>query len=403
MRRLLLAGALAATVGAGVPALARAQAAASEETRPPNRAGQQPAFPGQTRAPKATTATAYRVVPVAKGLAHPWGLAFLPDGRMLVTERPGRLRIVGKDGALSAPVAGVPAVASGGQLGLYGLALDPAFARTGLVYLAYSAPAPGGSTLEVARGRLAEGGAPKLEEVRVIFRATPVESGGANIGGRLVFAPDGTLFVTVGDRFQSRDLAQSLDNDLGKMVRINPDGAIPKTNPFVGRAGARPEIWSYGERNGEAAAINPWTHQLWVVEHGARGGDEINIPLAGKNYGWPVITYGEDYSGALIGQGITQQAGMEQPIYYWDPVIAPSGMAFYTGGLFPAWKGDLFVGGLGSERVSRLVLKGDRVVGEEWLFQELHARIRDVVQGPDGALYLLTDAAQGEVLKVTPR
>jgi glucose/arabinose dehydrogenase len=300
-------------------------------------------------------------------------------------------------------VSGVPAVAKGGQLGLYGLALDPAFAKTRRVYLAYSAPTAGGSALSVARGRLSEAGPPRLEDVKMIFRASPAKPGTANIGGRLVFAPDGTLFVTVGDRFQSRDLAQMLDNDLGKMARINPDGSIPKTNPFAGKAGARPEIWSYGERNGEAAAINPWTHRLWVVEHGARGGDEINVLSPGKNYGWPVITYGEDYSGALIGKGLTQAQGMEQPIYYWDPVIAPSGMAFYTAGLFPAWKGNLFVGGLASERVSRLVLNGERVTGEEWLFHDLHERIRDVVQGPDGALYLLTDAEQGRVLKVVPK
>ncbi|MFL5295485.1 MAG: PQQ-dependent sugar dehydrogenase [Phenylobacterium sp.] len=384
------------------PAAAVAQAA-SEETRPPNRAGQHPAFAGQTRAPKVTTATRYQVETVAKGLVNPWSLAFLPDGRMLVTERPGRLRIIGKAG-VSPPVKGVPPVAHGAQLGLYGLALDPAFAKTRLVYLAYSAPERGGSALSVARARLGETGpAAQLEDLKVIFRAQPPVSGGANLGGRLVFAPDGTLFVTVGDGFQTKAKAQTLDNDLGKMVRINADGSIPKDNPFVGRAGARPEIWSYGERNGEAAAINPWTHKLWVVEHGARGGDEINIPEAGRNYGWPVITYGIDYSGALIGKGITQAPGLEQPVYYWDPVIAPSGMTFYTGDLFPAWKGNLFVGGLAGERVSRLVLKGDRVVGEEWLFRELGERIRDVVQGPDGALYLLTDAEQGRVLKVVPK
>ena len=378
-------------------------AAPNPETRPPERLGETPAFPGQTRAPLAASGVRYQVATVAKGLVHPWGLAFLPDGRMLVTERPGRLRLIAK-GAAAPPIAGVPKVASGEQLGLYGLALDPAFAKTQMVYLAYSAPQGGGSALTVARARLAEaGGAARLEGLKVIFTAEPVRPGGANIGGRLVFAPDGMLFVTVGDRFQSRDLAQSLDNDLGKMIRIAPDGSIPKTNPFVGKAGARPEIWSFGERNGEAAAINPWTHQLWVVEHGARGGDEINIPEAGKNYGWPVITYGEDYSGALIGQGITQKPGLEQPVYYWDPVIAPSGMAFYTGSLFPAWKGSLFVGGLKGERVSRLTLDGRRVTGEEWLFRELHERIRDVVQGPDGALYLLTDDESGRVLKVVPK
>jgi len=401
MRRLLLTAAVAAALGGGAPLAAWAQSTGSEETRPPNRAGEKPAFTGQTRAPKTTTATRYQVLTVARGLVNPWSLVFLPDGRMLVTERPGRIRVVGPGGALSAPIAGVPKVATGAQAGLFGLALDARFAANGLIYFAYEEPRRGGSGLAVARARLGEG---RLEGLQVIFRSQPAIASQANLGGRLVMAPDGTLFISVGDHFYPGQAhVQQLDNDLGKMVRINPDGSIPHTNPFVGRPGARPEIWSFGHRNPEAAAINPWTRQLWTVEHGARGGDEINIPAAGKDYGWPVIAYGIDYSGALIGKGLTQQAGMEQPIYYWDPVIAPSGMAFYTGALFPAWKGDLFVGGLASERVSRLVLKGERVVGEEWLFHDLHERIRDVVQGPDGALYLLTDNDKGRVLKVVPR
>jgi glucose/arabinose dehydrogenase len=379
------------------------QAAAPEETKPPNVPSQQPAFAGQTRAPKLTTDTAFQVTTLARGLDHPWGLAFLPDGRTLVTERVGRLRIVTPKGALSAPLAGVPKVATGGQLGLFGLALDPQFPANHRVYLAYSAPAGGGSQLTVARAELAEGAKPGLENLQVIFRAQPIRSGSANIGGRLAFAPDGTLFVTVGDRFQSRDYAQTLDNHLGKLIRINPDGSVPKDNPFVGRPGVRPEIWSYGHRNSESLAVNPWTHKVWEVEHGARGGDELNIPQAGKNYGWPVITYGEDYSGAPIGAGITQKAGMEQPIYYWDPVIAPSGMAFYDADLFPAWKGSLFVGGLAGEDLVRLTLKGDKVIGEEWLLGDRHQRIRDVVVGPDGAVYVLTDEDAGEILKLTPR
>jgi glucose/arabinose dehydrogenase len=408
---------LAATLAAAVVAACGPRAGAQqnpgaatkgppEQRGPPEARGQTPAFPGQTRAPTISTHTAFQVRTVARGLVNPWGLAFLPDGRMLVTERPGRLRIVTAQGAVSPPVAGVPRVATGGQLGLFGLALDPAFARNRLVYLAYAEPRGGdASTLAVARGRLVEaaGGGARLEAVQVIFRATPEESGSLNIGGRLVFAPDGTLFVTVGDRFDTKALAQKLDNDLGKTIRIRPDGSVPKDNPFVGRAGARPEIWSYGQRNAEAAAINPWTHALWEVEHGARGGDEVNIIQPARNYGWPVITYGEDYDGRPIGAGITQHAGMEQPIYYWDPVIAPSGMAFYTAGLFPAWKGSLFVGGLRSQRVSRLTLEGDRVVGEEWLLTDLGERIRDVVQGPDGAIYLLSDNPEGRVLKVVPK
>jgi glucose/arabinose dehydrogenase len=381
----------------------RAAAGTSEETRPPNVPSQKPAFAGQTRAPRPAASAAFQVVTVARGLEHPWSLAFLPDGRMLVTERPGRMRIVTAAGALSPPIEGVPKVVTGNQLGLYGLALDPAFATNHRVFFAYSEPQASGSTLAVARAALADGPAPKLGELAVIFRAVPARSGSANIGGRLVFAPDGNLFVTVGDRFQSKAMAQTLDNHLGKVVRIDADGRAPKDNPFTGRVGARPEIWSFGHRNSESAAINPWTHEPWTVEHGARGGDEVNIIRPGKNYGWPVITYGEDYSGQPIGQGITQHAGMEQPIYYWDPVIAPSGMAFYDANLFPAWKGDLFVGGLAGEVLARLTLKGERVTGEEWLLKDLGERIRDVVVGPDGAVYVLTDDAQGRVLKLVPR
>jgi glucose/arabinose dehydrogenase len=404
MRRAILAAAavllLCACGGSGGGA--RAQAA-PEETAAPNVPSQKPAFPGQTRAPRLTTSAAFKVATVARGLVHPWGLAFLPDGRMLVTERPGRMRIVTGAGALSSPIQGVPKVASGEQLGLFGLTLSPHFAADHRVYFAYAEPRPGGSNLALARAELAEGARPALKGLQVIFRAVPVRPGGANIGGRLVFAPDGMLFVTVGDRFQSKDMAQTLDNDLGKVVRIDADGGAPKDNPFVGKAGARPEIWSYGHRNPEAAAIDPWTHQLWIVEHGARGGDEVNLIRPGRNYGWPVITYGEDYSGKPIGAGITQKAGMEQPLYYWDPVIAPSGMAFYDAGLFPAWKGSLFVGGLASQHLARLTLKGERVVGEEWLLKALDERIRDVVVGPDGAVYVLTDNEKGRVLKLVPR
>lgn len=398
--------------GAHSPAAAPASASADdppapEETDPPNAKGQHPAVPGQTRAPALTTNTRFQVITIAKGLDHPWGLAFLPDGRMLVTERVGRLRIAAKTGALSPPVAGVPAVVTGAQAGLFGVALDPDFKANRLVYLAYQESRAGGlSGLRVARGRLAEaGGNPALQGVKVIFRAEPAMSAKANIGGRIIFAPDGTLFIGVGDRFvpEGQHDAQLLNNDLGKVVHINADGSIPKDNPFVGKAGARPEIWSYGHRNIESAAINPWTHQLWTVEHGPRGGDEINIPRPGKNYGWPVITYGEDYSGRPVGQGITAHAGMEQPVYYWDPVIAPSGMAFYDANLFPAWKGSLFIGGLASTHLARMTLKGDRVVGEEWLLQDLGKRIRDVVVGPDGAIYLLTDEDDGAILKLAPK
>ncbi|HEX2220419.1 MAG TPA: PQQ-dependent sugar dehydrogenase [Gemmatimonadales bacterium] len=272
------------------------------------------------------------VEPIASGLEHPWALAFLPDGRILVTERPGRLRIVAPSGRLSEPLDGVPEVQAGGQGGLLDVAIDPKFTENRLVYLSYAEPGAGGAGTAVARGRLGEG---ELENVQVIYRQVPKVEGNGHFGSRLVFAEDGTLFVTQGDRQGYREQAQDLDSGLGKLVRINPDGSIPKDNPFTGRSGARPEIYSYGHRSMQAAALHPETGQLWTVEHGARGGDELNHPEAGKNYGWPVITYGRDYSGARIGEG-TANEGMEQPVYYWDPVIAPSGAVWYTGCSIPS-------------------------------------------------------------------
>jgi glucose/arabinose dehydrogenase len=370
------------------------------EGRAPNGAGQTPAVAGQTRAPMRAANAAFDVRTVAHGLDHPWGLAFLPDGRMLVTERPGRLRIVATDGALSAPLAGVPAVEARSQGGLLDVALAPDFAASRQVFLTYLEPRPAGAGIAVARGRLADTG---LTEVSVIFRAEPGFDDDKNVGSRLAFAPDGNLFVTIGDRFSAKEKAQGLDNDLGKVIRITRDGAPAPGNPFIGKAGARPEIWSYGHRNPEAAAIQPGTGRLWTVEHGPRGGDELNIPQAGRNYGWPVITYGIDYDGRPIGQGITAHAGMEQPVYYWDPVIAPSGMAFYDAGLFPAWKGSLFIGSLKEQHLVRLTLDGDKVVGEERLLTDLNERIRDVRVGPDGAVYVLTDNARGRILKLVPK
>jgi glucose/arabinose dehydrogenase len=381
-----------------------AQDGASFETRPTEATGQTPAFPGQTRAPAVHSHTATQVTPVATGLDHPWSLQFLPDGRMLVSERAGRLRIVAANGQLGAPIAGLPAVYAKGQGGLFDLLLDPDFAHNHTLFFSYFEPRSGGPGLTVARATLAvSGDSGSLQDVKAIFRAQPGYSDDKNIGGRLAAAPDGDLFVTVGDRFELMDDAQKLDNDLGKVIRITKDGQPAPGNPFIGKPGALPGIWSYGHRNPEGAAINPATGKLWTVEHGPRGGDEINIPQAGKNYGWPVITYGIDYNGMPIEGGITQHAGMEQPIYYWDPVIAPSGFLFYTGDLFPEWKGNLFIGGLRGQRVSRMVLNGDKVVGEEWLFTDLHKRIRDVRQGPDGAIYLLTDENPGQILKVTPK
>jgi glucose/arabinose dehydrogenase len=335
---------------------------------------------------------------VAQGLSHPWGLAFLPDGRMLVTERPGRLRIVGRDGTLSEPLGGVPPVYAQGQGGLLDVALDPGFGENALVYLTYAEPDAGGKAgTAVARGRLREG---RLDDVRVIWRQQPKAGGGSHFGSRLVFARDGTLFVTLGDR-QQWDRVQDLTSTIGKIVRIHPDGSVPRDNPFVGRAGARPEIWSYGHRNIQSAALHPRTGQLWTVEHGARGGDELNRPDAGKNYGWPVISYGVHYSGEKIGEG-TAKAGMEQPVYYWDPVIAPSGMTFYTGDAFPDWKGSILVGSLSPGRLVRLELENGTVGREERYLGDFGQRIRDVRQGPDGLVYVLTDSGDGRILRVSP-
>jgi len=338
-----------------------------------------------------------RTTIVAKGLEHPWGLAFLPNGSMLVTERAGRLRLIDKDGQPGKPFAGVPQAQVAGQGGLLGVVVSPTFAQDRLVYLSYAEPGEGGAGTAVARARLGDG---KLDDLQVIWRQVPKVSGPNHWGSRLVFARDGTLFITTGDRFAHRERAQDLSTTIGKVVRINADGSIPQDNPFVKRNGARPEIWSYGHRNVQAAALHPQTGQLWTVEHGARGGDELNNPQAGKNYGWPVITYGVDYSGAKIGEG-QAKPGMEQPAYYWDPVIAPSGATFYTGDAFPEWRGSLFIGSLRPGALVRLTMSGDKITAEERYLGDA-GRIRDVAQGPDGLLYLLTDEADGRILKVEP-
>jgi len=353
-----------------------------------------------TRAAQVKSKRAPKVETFAEGLVHPWGLAFLPDGRLLVTERPGRVRILGADGAVSPPVKGVPRVYARGQGGLLDVALAPDFATAGLIYLSYAEPREGATNgTSVARAKLVAGGdGARLDEVEVIFRQQPSYASSAHFGSRIVFTPDGSLFVTLGERFSAREEAQNPGNHLGKLVRLMPDGSPYAGNPR--KDGWRPEIWSIGHRNVQGAALNPVSGKLWTIEHGARGGDEINIPEAGKNYGWPVITYGRDYNYAKIGEG-THKAGMEQPIYYWDPSIAPSGAAFYTGDLVPEWRGNLFVGALAGQALHRLVLDGERVVGEERLLAELGERIRCVRQGPDGALWLLTDRTDGRVLRVT--
>jgi glucose/arabinose dehydrogenase len=338
---------------------------------------------------------------IASGLANPWALAFLPDGRMLVTERPGRMRIVGKDGKLSRALAGVPAVFARGQGGLHDVALDRGYGQNSTIYFCFAEPMSGGGRTSLARARLIEDGAPRLDGMQVIFRQDGPPSGGNHFGCRIAQAPDGNLFLTMGDHFAHRNEAQNLANHIGKIVRLRSDGTAPPDNPFVGRAGAKPEIWSYGHRNAQGATLHPQSAKLWMHEHGPRGGDEINIAEAGRNYGWPVIGYGIDYSGAKIHDS-TYKDGMEQPVKYWVPSIAPSGMAFYTGDLFPAWRGNLFVGALAAQLLVRLDVRGETVGAEERLLQEINERIRDVRQGPDGALWLVTDNSSGRILRVAP-
>lgn len=340
---------------------------------------------------------------VASGLSHPWGLAFLPGGRFLVTERPGRLRVVEADGRLGPPLAGLPQVAAGGQGGLLDVITDADFARNRRIFFCYSEPAPkgGGNSTALASATLAPDAA-ALQDVKVLFSQRPKVASQLHFGCRIVQAPDGHLFLTLGERYGRKEDAQRLDNHLGKVVRIAPTGGAAPGNPLADRAGALPEIWSWGHRNPQGAAWGP-DGRLWIHEHGAQGGDEINRPEAGRNYGWPVITYGENYGGGKIGEG-TAKAGMEQPLHYWVPSIAPSGMAFLTSDRYgTAWKGSLFVGSLKFARLHRLELQGAQVVRDEYLVDGLGARIRDVRQGPDGWLYLLTDSPDGQLLRLRQR
>jgi glucose/arabinose dehydrogenase len=344
-------------------------------------------------------AQSLRPVVVAKSLEHPWALAFLPEGHLLVTERPGRMRIVERDGKLGEPLAGLPAVVAAGQGGLLDVSLHPQFASNRLVYWTYSEAGDGGASTAVARGRL-DGN--RLADVQVIFRQLPKVGGGSNhFGSRLVWSRDGTLFVGLGDRFNRKDDAQTLDNHMGKLVRIDADGKAPADNPFAARAGARPEIWSYGHRNIQGAALHPDSGQLWTVEHGPQGGDELNVPAAGANHGWPVITYGRNYGiGTKIGEG-TERDDIAPPIHYWAPTsIAPSGMAFLTSDRYPGWKGNLFIGALRGSHLVRLELDGRKVVREEQLLTDRNPRIRDVRQGPDGWLYVLTDSPDGQIWRL---
>lgn len=342
--------------------------------------------------------TEFDVRLVAEGLQFPWGMAFMPDGNVLVTEKVGRLRIITPDGKVSEPIKGVPAVFFQQQGGLLDVALDPEFAKNRLIYLSYAEPEGSRAGTAVARAELKDD---SLENVQVIFRQIPKVLGSVHFGSRLAFAPDGNLFITLGDRGNYMEEAQNLSNHIGKIIRIKPDGSVPSDNPFVNHPQAKPEIWSYGHRSMQGATIHPQTGALWIHEHGPKGGDEINIPQAGKNYGWPKANYGTHYDDTPIKNEHAAQ-GFEEPIHYWVPSIAPSGMVFYTGKLFPAWRGNLFVGALAGRQLVRLTTGENKILSEERLLTDT-LRFRDVEQGPDGALYLLTDEDNGKLLKLSPK
>ena len=402
--RAILVPAVLSVLAGAAPDPARGQAGkcAPLETRPKNAPAQRPARADQTRACAAPASTGFAVTVVAKGLERPWAVEPLPGGDLLVTERPGRLRIVTAAGEVRAPIMGLPAVEAREQGGLLDVALGPTFDTDRTIFWSFTEPREGGNGTSVARGVLSADGT-RVDGARVIFRAVPAYANGMHFGSRLAFAPDGTLYVTVGERSDKpmRKHAQDLGGHLGKTIRIRPDGSAPPDNPFAGRAGARPEIWTLGHRNVQAAAFDA-RGRLWQVEMGTQGGDELNLIQKGKNYGWPRVAYGEEYSGAPIPGAVTARAGYEQPVYYWDPVIAPSGAQFYSGDAFPAWRGNLFVGALKEKRLVRLVLENDRVKAEEHLLADRGHRIRDVRQGPDGALYVVTDEDAGELWRIAP-
>ncbi|SFP90635.1 Glucose/arabinose dehydrogenase, beta-propeller fold [Nitrosomonas cryotolerans] len=345
-----------------------------------------------------STSTQFQIKILASGLKHPWGMVFMPNGKMLVTERVGQLRIISQEGQISEPVKGVPAVLHKDQGGLLDVVLDPDFAKNHLIYFSYAEQTGKTAGTTVARAELIDN---TLQHINVIFRQYPTTTGEKHFGSRLVFAPDGNLFITLGDRFSHMEQAQHLDNHIGKLIRIRPDGSIPTDNPFTHDPNIKPEIWSYGHRHIQGAAIHPETGALWLHEHGPRGGDEINIPKPGKNYGWPKASYGIHYWMVPIKDEHAEQ-GFEEPIYYWTPSIAPSGMLFYTGNLFPQWRGNLFIGALAGKHLVRLVVDAKSVLHEEKLLKNYSVRIRDVEQGPEGALYLLTDEEEGKILKLVP-
>jgi glucose/arabinose dehydrogenase len=343
------------------------------------------------------------VVVLAKGLEHPWAVEPLPGGGLLITERPGQMRIVSAQGGVGEPLEGLPAVDAQGQGGLLDVALGPGFQANRTIFWSFTEPRDTGNATSVARGVLSSDRR-RLEQVRIIFRAQPAYDGDKHFGSRLVFGPDGMLYVTLGERSDvpMRQQAQQLDSHMGKILRITPDGAAPRDNPFVGQPGVLPEIWSLGHRNIQAAAFDP-EGRLWAVEHGTQGGDEVNLIEKGENYGWPLVAYGEEYSGAPIPGAVTTREGFEDPIYYWDPVIAPSGAQLYTADAFPEWRGSLFIGSLKDRKLVRLTLDDERVTGEAHLLAERRQRIRDVRQGADGALYVVTDEDNGELWRIAPR
>lgn len=406
---LLLLGAVACAPSAEEPEAATTTTTAAAdcqplETREPNAPDQSPAFEGQTRTCGVTSNVDFEVVVLASGLVKPWSVEPLPGGDLLVTEKPGRLRIVSAAGQIGEPISGVPAVDDGNQGGLLDVALSPTFESDRTIYWSFTEPRDGGNATSVARGVLSQDRS-ALENVQVIFRSLPAYDGHHHFGSRLAFGPDGMLYVTTGDRSDApmREHAQRLDGHLGKVLRIQPDGSAPADNPFAGQEGAVPETWSYGHRNIQASAFDG-QGRLWTVEHGTRGGDELNLIQKGTNYGWPLQAYGIEYRGdPLPGVPQPDDPSLVQPVYYWDPVIAPSGAQFYSGDAFPEWQGSMFIGGLAGMKLVRLEIEGDRVTGEEHLLTDREQRFRDVRQGPDGLLYLVTDAEDGQLLKLTPR
>lgn len=371
------------------------------ETKPPN-TNYSPAFPGQTRIGGVTTTTPFEGRAISTGLRKPWGITAMPDGRLLITEKGGTMRIATTAGVLSEPITGLPAVNDAGQGGLLGLTLDPAFATNRTVYWTFSERTADGNLTAVAKGTLSSD-EKRMEGATVIYRAAPGYNGNLHYGSRILFDRSGNLFISTGERSDrvTRPQAQQLNSALGKVIRITTSGQPAAGNPFIGNANARPEIYSYGHRNVQGLAIHPETGDLWENEFGPRGGDELNRIEPGKNYGWPTITYGLEYSGERIGEALTQKPGLEQPVYYWDPVLSPSGMTFYSGTAMPEWKNNLFIAGLNSNHIARLVISGNKVTGEERLLAGEGQRFRDVTQGTDGALYAVTD--EGRLYRIAKR